>query len=134
MFEIYSCEFLHLDTWFSLCQIRSGIAFEFCSLLFFVIGGPEVELSKNAYKLKISKFSSFKSFRILFYMGTPTLVKTKKLQTKIVISKLFGRRNLFRGFIEYLLLYSLSPYMSHAPPIFGLIVDMTYLMSAMMCQ
>ena len=65
MFEIYSCEFLHLDTWFSLCQIRSGIALEFCSLLFFVIGGPEVELSKNAYKLKIYKrFHSLGSYSI----------------------------------------------------------------------
>lgn len=39
----------------------------------------------------------------------------------------------FRGSIEYRSapLYSLSP---HAPPIFGLIVDMTYSMSVMMCQ
>ena len=44
------------------------------------------------------------------------------------------KENAFRGSIEYGLLYSLSPHMSHAPPIFGLIVDMTYLMSAMVCH
>ena len=57
IFEIYSCDFLRLDTLLSLCQfypefLPSSI---FISSIFFVIGGPEVELSKNAYELKMYK-------------------------------------------------------------------------------
>ena len=61
IFEIYSCELHRLDTLLSLCQsapefLPSSI---FISSIFFVIGGPEVELSKNAYELKMYKGLSF---------------------------------------------------------------------------
>ena len=67
---------LQLSSSYYLCQpgkCEHFVIGGFCSIfrsIFFVIGGPEVELSKNAYRLKIYKL------RVSFYRGICTRIFT----------------------------------------------------------